>query len=84
MRKMEGDKINNLLKDLGYQIMITDKPLFNWNGNTITSDNTAPVKMVSTFNLNEKFGFLDFLSKYSDKKIVLFDYSEDEVRAFIG
>lgn len=93
MEKMVNkDMVNELLKNLGHQnISVVEKPNFHWNGNAVTDDETAPVKQVSSFRLSEKFGFSDFLTTHSDKKIVLIGTPEgklvnenNEIRAFVS
>ena len=93
MEKMVNkEMVNELLKNLGHQnISVVEKPIFYWNGNTVTDDETAPVKQVSSFRLSEKFGFSDFLTTHSDKKIVLIGYTDgklvnenNEIRAFVS
>lgn len=72
--------VNDLLKKLGYgNILVTDKPVFYWNGNNITYDETSPVKRVSDLKLNEKLNFLDFLKNNSDKKIVLMSHPDGKL-----
>lgn len=93
MEKMVNkEMVNELLKNLGHQnISVVEKPIFYWNGNVVTDDETAPVKQVSSFRLSEKFGFSDFLTTHSDKKIVLLGTAEgklvnenNEIRAFVS
>ena len=93
MEKMVNkNMVNELLKNLGHQnISVAEKPSFYWNGNAVTDDETAPVKLVSSFRLSEKFGFSDFLTTYADKKIVLIGYADgklvnenNEIRAFVS
>jgi len=93
MEKMVNkDMVNELLKNLGYQnISVVEKPIFHWNGNAVTDDETAPMKQVLIFRLNEKFGFSGFLTTHSDKKIVLMGTPEgklvnenNEIRAFVS
>ncbi len=84
--------VNELLKKLGHQnISVVEKPIFYWDGNEVTDDDTFPIKQVQSFVLNEKFKFSDFLTKYSDKKIVLIGHpngklvnDNNEIRVFIG
>lgn len=64
--------VNELLQSLGHKnILLTKKPLLHWDGNNITDDETAPVKYVSSYMLNENFNLFDFLKRYEDKKIVI-------------
>ena len=66
--------INKLLKELGHDnIQVTDTPVFYWNENCVTKDETAPVKQVSTYRLNQK----------SFKKIVIFNINDEEARLAI-
>lgn len=82
--------VNELLKKLGHEnILVTNTPIFYWNGNTVT-DETAPIKQVSTFRLNEDFNFSDLLTKYADNKIVFMSNTNgkllnehNEIRVFI-
>ena len=85
------NKVNQLLKYLGHtNISVTNKPIFYWNGNEVTDDRTATIRKTGTIKLDEKFGFDDFLAKYSDNKIVfaittdgeLID-SEGKIRVFV-
>lgn len=84
--------VNELLKKLGHQnISVVEKPIFYWNGNEVTNDETAPIKKVSVFKLSENFDFLDFLKTHADKKIVFFGTPDgklvnenNEIRAFIS
>ena len=78
MNKMVNkEMVNELLKNLGHQnISVVETPIFYWNGNAVTDDETAPVKQVGTFRLSEKFGFSDFLTTHADKKIVLISYTD--------
>ena len=73
MEKMVNkNMVNELLEKLGHKnISVVEKPIFHWNGNVVTDDETAPVKEVCSFKLHKNFTFSDFLRKYSDKKIVL-------------
>lgn len=93
MKKMVNkEMVNELLKNLGHQnISVVEKPIFYWNGNAATDDETAPVKQVSSFRLSEKFGVSDFLTTHNGKKIVLIGTSEgelvsenNEIRAFVS
>ena len=93
MEKMVNkEMVNELLKNLGHQnISVVEKPIFYWNGNAVTDDETAPVKQVGSFRLSEKFGFSDFLTTHADKKIVLIGYTDgklvnenNEIRAFVS
>ena len=93
MEKMVNkDMVNELLKNLGHQnISVVEKPNFYWNGNSVTDDETAPMKQVSSFRLSEKFGVSDFLTTHADKKIVLIGYTDgklvnenNEIRAFVS
>ena len=84
--------VNELLKNLGHQnISVVEKPIFYWDGNEVTDDDTFPIKQVQSFLLSEKMEFSDFLTKYSDKKIVFIGYpngklvnEKNQIRAFIG
>jgi hypothetical protein len=86
------EMVNELLKNLGHQnISVVENTIFYWNGNAVTNDETAPIKKVGTFRLSEKFGFSDFLTTHSDKKIVLIETPEgklvnknNEIRAFVS
>ena len=41
------DTANELLKLLGHDnIQLSHRPVFNWNGNCVTDDETAPVKIM--------------------------------------
>ncbi len=72
MEKTSKSKmVNELLRNLGHSnIEVVENPSFYWNGNTVTSDTTAPVKNVATLKLHGESGFSDFLERHSDKKIV--------------
>ena len=91
-KMVNKNMVNELLKNLGHQnISVVEKPIFYWNGNIVADDETAPVKQVSTFRLNEKFVFSDFLSTHVDKKIVLIGTTggklvneNNEIRAFVS
>jgi hypothetical protein len=64
--------INELLKILGHEnLSFTTKPVFFWNGNCITDDETAQIKQVSTYKLNDGLGFNGFLNRNKGKKIVI-------------
>jgi hypothetical protein len=93
MEKMVNkEMVNELLKKLGHQnISVVEKPIFYWNGNAVTDDETAPLKMIESFRLSEKFGFLDFLAAHVDKKIVLMGWTDgklvnedNEIRVFVS
>ncbi len=81
MEKMVNkNMVNELLKNLGHQnISVVEKPIFYWNGNAVTDDETAPVKQVSSFRLSENFSFLDILRTYDNKKIVLIGNSRRQI-----
>lgn len=84
--------VNELLRNLGHQnIQVVEKPIFYWEGNRVTSDDTHPIKQVSRFVLSDEFSFSDFLTRYADKKIVISSQpdgglvnSDNEIRVFIG
>jgi hypothetical protein len=93
MEKMVNkEMVNELLKKLGHQnISVVEKPVFCWNGNAVTDDETAPVKAVESFKLSQKFGFSDFLAAHVDKKIVLMSWPDGKlvnennvIRAFVS
>jgi hypothetical protein len=85
--------LNDLIAQLGYKnISLTTDPQFYWNGNEVTdkNDKTSKPKTVQTYNLSDKFRLCDFLLKYSDKHIVLYQPSSEnliddlnKIRAFI-
>jgi hypothetical protein len=70
---VSGKMVNDLLNNLGHKnLLVTPLPMFFWNGNTVTDDETAQIKQVLTLQLSEKFSFSDFLEKNKDKKIIFF------------
>lgn len=91
-KTVNKNMVNELLKNLGHQnISVVEKPIFYWNGNAVTDDETAPVKQVSSFRLSENFSFLDFLRTHDNKKIVLIGTPDgklvnekNEIRAFVS
>lgn len=92
MEKISKNFVNELLKKLGHEnISVVEKPIFYWNGNSVTDDETAPVKQVSSFILNEKLNFSNFFKNNFGKKIVLVPTpdgklvsDDNEIRVFIG
>jgi hypothetical protein len=62
--------MNELLISLGHNnIMVTELPIFKWNGNTVTNDETAQTKVVESYN---NVNFNDFLEKNKENKIVIY------------
>ncbi len=68
------------LKELGF--MIVDSPIFYWNGNCITKDETAPIKQIGTMSLKNQ-SFKDIVEKNIDKKLVIYSINENEIRLAI-
>jgi len=69
-----------LLKQLGFQT--TDLPIFYWNGNCVTNDPTAPVKVVGSMVFKNQ-SFKDVIEKHKDKKIVIYSIDENGMRLAI-
>jgi hypothetical protein len=78
MEKMKTTKEN--LKELGF--ITVDSPIFYWNGNCVTKDETAPVKQVGTMSLKNQT-FKDIIDNNKDKKIVIYEIFDDEIRLAI-
>jgi hypothetical protein len=62
---------NELLNVLGRgNIKVTDRPVYHWNGNTITDDETAPMMQIETYRLREDETVLDFIESKPNNKII--------------
>lgn len=58
---VKSTAINQLLKNLGHKnLMVVEKPYFHWDGVTITEDETAQIKQVSSYKLAENQTLYDF------------------------
>ena len=65
------NSINDLLTILGYNnISVVNKPIFYWNGNCVTDDETAQVKRVGDYYLNKE-SLLDLIKINKDNKMVI-------------
>jgi len=68
--------INELIILLDHDnLIISDKPIFHWNGNTVTDDETAQIKQVATYKLPNG-GLIEFLSKNKNNKVVICPFPE--------
>jgi hypothetical protein len=84
------EMVNGLLEKLGHKnISISETPIFHWNGNCVTSDESAPVKQVGSLSLNN-IDFMDFIKSNDNNKIVFVGYPDgklindkNEIRVFI-
>jgi hypothetical protein len=75
---VSGKMVNDLLSNLGHKnLLVTPLPIFYWNGNTVTDDETAQIYQVGTLRFSKDFTFSDFLEKNKDKKIVFFSNFSD-------
>jgi len=86
---VKSTAVNQLLKNLvNKNLMVVGKPLFHWNGITVTDDETAPIKQVSNYKLTENYTLSNFLTTHQNKTIVLLATDDNLInngilRAFI-
>ncbi len=92
MKKKTTKLVNRTLINLGIDnVLLTEQPIFHWDGEKITNDESNEVKVLSTVRLSEGRTLLDFLLFNEENYIVLRPYPDmslindkNEIRVFIS
>lgn len=78
MNNINYEFVNDLLKRIGYEnVIVTPTPIFLWNGNTITDDETAQPKQIGMVEIPNN-DLLKFIDKNKDKKIVICPHHDSD------
>lgn len=66
------NEFNLLLKEIGIDnVIVTESPIFKWNGEEFSDDENSDIKQLSAYMLNKGETFRDFAEKYRGKKIIV-------------